>query len=156
MKQMNIPNEALVELAEEYLGKGKTFMFRAKGYSMRPFIEDNRDLIILDAIKRPLVVGDVILARTTGHTFVIHRIVKIDGDAYTLRGDGNIATELCYLKDIKAIIKGFKRKGRDTIEYTSGTRWRAYSYVWMRTLWLRPYLLAFYRHFCLRTHKVTP
>ena len=75
-----------------------------------------------------------------GH-FVLHRIVSIGGENVTLRGDGNINTESCRMKDIRAMATAFFRKGRSKPDKTSGLKWRIYSWWWTRMLPIRRYLL---------------
>ena len=81
--------------------------------------------------------------------YVFHRIVAIEGEAVTLRGDGNLAEEHCRLKDVKAGAIGFYRKGRKTMDRTDGWKWKAYSYCWTRLYPIRRYLLAIHRRLVL-------
>ena len=92
---------------------------------------------MLEALKK----GDQVL--TTGG--LVGRVVDIDGDKVTLRGDGNLNTEQCSLADIRGIATAFYRKGRSTPDYTSGRKWRIYSAIWTRLLPIRRYLLFIYR-----------
>lgn len=131
---------AIVQLMDE----GHTITLNLRGNSMRPFLEDNRDKGLLTKA-RDVRVGDAVLAEVTPLHFVLHRVVAIDGEAVTLRGDGNIGVEHCRLKDVKGAVIGFYRKGRDTLDRTDGRKWRVYSWLWMRLWPLRRYLLAFYR-----------
>ena len=116
---------------------------------MRPFLENGRDKAVLG---RPegVGVGDVVLARIGDGRYVLHRIVSIDGDGgVVLLGDGNLSTESCHMGSIVARALGFYRKGRSTIDSTSGMKWRAYSAIWMRLRPFRRYLLFVYRNvFC--------
>lgn len=113
---------------------------------MRPFLEDNRDKALLakpDEVK----IGDVVLAEISNGVYVLHRIVGIDTrqDIITLRGDGNINNETCRMENVKAIAKGFYRKGRDKLDSTDGRKWKTYSYIWTRLYPIRRYLLYLYR-----------
>ena len=119
---------------------------------MRPFLENDRDKALLvkaGAIK----VGDPVLAELRPKQFVLHRIIRIDGDCVTLRGDGNLGTESCRVNDVKASIIGFYRKGRDTLDRTDGIKWKVYSWIWMHLFPVRRYLLAAYRRIWLRFFK---
>lgn len=126
------------------LNEGHTVTINLKGYSMRPFLENGRDKALLTKPVNP-VVGDPVLAEVSPGRFVLHRIVRIDGDKVTLRGDGNIGVEHCHRKDISGAVIGFYRKGRKKIDRTDGRKWRAYSWIWMRLFPVRGYLLAVYR-----------
>ena len=139
-------NALLIPHFVEMLNEGHTVTFKLRGFSMRPFLEDGRDSVILS--KHTIVhKGDAVLAEIRPGTYVLHRIVNIDGDKVTLRGDGNLATEQCTLADIRGIATGFYRKGRSVPDYTSGRKWRIYSAIWTRLLPIRRYLLFIYRQF---------
>jgi hypothetical protein len=120
---------------------------------MRPFLEDGRDKALL---RKPasINVGDAVLAEIAPKRFVLHRIVDIQGDAVTLRGDGNIGVEHCTLSNVKATAIGFYRKGRSQLDSTSGRKWLLYSWLWTRLLPVRRYLLfAMHPHVPRRLQK---
>ena len=149
---VEIANEILIPEIVKMLNEGHTVTLRLKGVSMRPFLEDGRDKALLTKPVNPKV-GDPVLAEIEPKHFVIHRIIDIQGDNVTLRGDGNIGVEHCKLKDIQGAIIGFYRKGRDTLDRTDGRKWRIYSWLWTRLFPIRRYLLAFYRRIWLRFFK---
>lgn len=126
-------------MAEEH-----TVTLRLHGISMRPFLEDNRDKALIKKATSPHV-GDPVLAEITPRHYVLHRIIDIDNDNVTLRGDGNIGTEHCHLNDVKGAVIGFYRKGKTELDRTDGWKWKIYSSIWTRLFPLRRYLLAFYK-----------
>ncbi len=126
------------------IDEGHSVTIPLRGYSMRPFLEDRRDKAILEKAGN-IGVGDAVLAEITPGHFVLHRIVSIDGEDITLRGDGNIATERCRREDVKALATGFYRKGRKTPDMTCGRKWAVYSWIWTRLYPIRRYLLFGYR-----------
>lgn len=138
-------NAQLLPEVIRMIDEGHSVTLPLKGYSMRPFLEDGRDKAILKAISKPRK-GDAVLAEIEPKHFVLHRIVAIDGDNVTLRGDGNIGIERCRVSDIKAIATGFYRKGRQQPDRTDGRKWRAYSWIWTRLYPIRRYLLFIHRH----------
>lgn len=145
---MQIPNAILIPEIIRLLDEGHTVTLRLRGYSMRPFLEDDRDVALL--VKAETVkVGDPVLAEVSPRHYVFHRIVAIEGEAVTLRGDGNLAEEHCRLKDVKAGAIGFYRKGRKTMDRTDSWKWKAYSYCWTRLYPIRRYLLAIHRRLVL-------
>lgn len=150
-----MPNDVFLPQVVEILSEGHTVTLPLRGRSMRPFLEDGRDKALLEALSpADARVGDAVLAEISKGHFVLHRIVAIDGDQVTLRGDGNLATESCRLQDVKARVKAFFRKGRTTPDSTSGLKWRIYSWWWTRLLPLRRYLLfAFHPHIPQRFFK---
>ncbi len=141
---LKVSNYELMPQLIDYVEQGHTVSLVLNGYSMRPFLEDGRDVGVLakpDNVK----VGDAVLALTTDHRYVLHRIVGISGDNVILLGDGNRSVEHCSLADVKAKAIGFYRKGRKTMDRTDGRKWKVYSFFWTRLYPIRRYLLFVYR-----------
>ena len=150
-----LPNEQFLAFVVDELQTvpGKTVTLPLLGRSMRPFLEDGRDKASLIATTS-VNVGDAVLAEISKGHYVLHRVVGINGNNVTLRGDGNLNCEHCRLSDVKATALGFYRKGRDTLDSTSGRKWRIYSWLWMRLLPVRRYLLfALHPHIPARFKK---
>lgn len=144
VKNIQVANAVLLPEIVTLLEEGHTVTLRVKGFSMRPFLENGRDKALLAAINEPKV-GDAVLAEVKPKVYVLHRIVAIDGDNVTLRGDGNITNEYCKRDDVKGIALGFYRKGREQADMTDGKKWQRYSAIWMRLYPIRRYLLFAYR-----------
>ncbi|NPD92313.1 S24/S26 family peptidase [Xylanibacter muris] len=144
IKHKKISNSRFLPEVIRMIGNGHSVTIPLKGYSMRPFLEDDRDKAILSKV-RNLNIGDIALAEISPKTYVLHRIIGINGDNVVLRGDGNIACEHCRLSDIKAIATGFYRKGSNKPCLTSSRKWKAYSWIWTRLYPIRRYLLFIYR-----------
>lgn len=142
METKTLPNDQFIPFVIEELrsARGKTVTLPLSGYSMRPFLENGRDKALLVG-SGEVKVGDAVLAEVAQGCYVLHRVVRIEGDRVTLRGDGNLACEYCLLRDVKAKALGFYRKGRTTLDSTQGMKWRVYSWWWMRLLPIRRYLL---------------
>ncbi len=146
MNTRTIPNAQLIPQILEFVSQGRSVTFRVRGYSMRLFLEDKRDLVQLEAVSRPLKVRDVVLAEIAPKLYVLHRIIKIDGDVVTLKGDGNVVgTESCKLSDVKALAVAFYRKGRTKPDLVTGWKWRTYSSIWLALTPFRRYILGVYR-----------
>lgn len=146
-------NAVIIPEIIRIINEGHTVTLPLKGYSMRPFLEDRRDKALL-TMPGNIRVGDPVLAEVGPQHYVLHRIVKIDGDDIVLLGDGNLANEYCKKSDVKCAVLGFYRKRRTKLDRTDGTKWRLYSFLWMRLLPIRRYLLAFYRRIWLRIFPV--
>lgn len=137
-------NAILLPEVVKFLNEGKTVTLRLKGYSMRPFLENNRDKALLVKPSK-IAVGDPVLAEISPKHYVLHRIIKIEGNDVTLMGDGNLGVEYCKKENIVGAVIGFYRKDRKNLDRTDGWKWKLYSKVWMTLRPLRRYLLAFYR-----------
>ena len=134
----------IIEEAIRLVREGVNVTLPVKGLSMLPFIIGDKDSVILRGPGGVIDVGDVVLAWVDGCRYVVHRIIRIDGDHITLMGDGNLTTEHCTLNDIKARVTHVV-DAKDKTHYLYN-RWRMLgAKVWY---WLRPirrYLLAIYR-----------
>ncbi len=148
MKTVQYANSVFVPKIIELLDEGHTVTINLRGYSMRPYLENNRDKALIRKIGIPRK-GDIVLAETQPKVYVIHRIIKINGDDITLRGDGNMNCEYCKRSDLKGYVIGFYRKGRSTLEKTNSPGWILYSVVWNFLFPIRRYLLFIYRRLCV-------
>ncbi len=146
MEKKSFPNDMLLPEVVKMLDEKHTVTIRLQGYSMRPFLEHKRDKAVLASVTMSeLEVGDVILAEIRPGFFVLHRIVRIDGEAVTLCGDGNLQFEHCKLSDIKAKAVAFYRKDRTTADSIKSWKWKIYSWIWVKLFPIRRYLLYIYR-----------
>lgn len=141
---IELPNDIFLGEVKRLIAEGKDATLRVRGYSMRPFLEDRRDKIVLTRLTRTPQVGDAVLAEITPGKYVYHRIIHIEGDTAILKGDGNVrGTELCHISHIVAATKLLIRKGNPYSP--EGKVWRCYSVLWPRWPLARRVLLAFYR-----------
>ena len=118
--------------------------FVVRGYSMRPFLEHERDKVVLVPPRRPEV-GDVVLAEIGNETYALHRVIEIEDDTFIMRGDGNpLAMKERFTEEkIVGVAKAFIRKGK--LVSTDGLLWKRYSFVWNLLKPARRILLAIYR-----------
>ena len=100
MEHKVVSNHILVTEIDRLVNEGTQVSFVPKGNSMLPFIRGGLDSVVLmkDADVAPL---DIVLAKV-GKTYVIHRIIKIDGDRITLMGDGNIRGTFSHYDELPA------------------------------------------------------
>ena len=136
----------MLPLVGEYVNSGKTVILPLRGYSMRPYLEDNRDKALLAPVPERLRVGDVVLAHLnqTG-TYAMHRITATNGNTIIMCGDGNITPEVIERGDIIAIAKGFYRKGSTTLSSVEGRGYKLYWRIWLMLKPIRRYLLFAWR-----------
>ena len=130
-----VANKVLLTEVCNALLEGKKVRLRSRGDSMRPFIRDVVDVIILAPVGR-LRKGNIVLARIDGDNFVIHRIVNFSKDKVILAGDANLfVEEICDRKEVYGIAEGILRDGKEysLISYKSVLL----AYVWRLTLPLR-------------------
>ena len=140
---LEMPNELFLPEVCRMLEEGHTVTLRVRGNSMRPFLEDRRDSIVIERATH-FDVGDPVLAEVAPGRYVFHRIIALDGDAVTLMGDGNVrGTEHCTCRDVKATTVAFIRKGKRYAP--DGKAWQRYSRLWKRLTPVRRWILAVWR-----------
>lgn len=133
------------EIRRMFNEKGKSCVtFVVRGYSMRPFVEHERDKVILVPPRTPKV-GDVVLAEIAAKRYALHRVIKIKDGIYTMQGDGNPTSLVEHFTEEKIVgmAHAFIRKGK-VVPLTS-RKWRIYSTVWRVLKPMRRLLLAVYR-----------
>lgn len=140
---LELSNEVFLKEVCGLIADGHDVTLRVRGVSMRPFLEDRRDKIVLT---RPVIpkVGDAVLAEIAPGKYVYHRIIGIEKGRVTLKGDGNVSgTEQCGIEDVAASTKLLIRKGR--CYSPEGRAWRWYSALWPSCQLIRRVLLAIHR-----------
>ena len=142
----------IIEEAIRLVEDGVSVTFPVNGNSMLPFIIGGKESVILQP-PGLTDVGDVVLAWVEGGRYVVHRIIRIEGENVTLMGDGNlVGTERCTLTDIKARVTHVVDDKERTHDLYN--RWRklaAKMWFWLRPM--RRYLLAIYRRSRLNESK---
>lgn len=146
IKQKRVNNHLFMqEITRMFRQEGKkSVTFIVRGFSMRPFLEDGRDKVVLSPPREPKI-GDVVLAEISEKRYALHRVIKVENGIYTMRGDGNPPrmTEQFTQDKIIGLADGFIRKGK--FVSTDSRQWRCYSAVWNILKPLRRILLAIYR-----------
>jgi hypothetical protein len=86
-EELPISGAAMMELMQAVLGKGLAFRFRAKGFSMSPFIKDNDVITLLSLSSKPRL-GEVVAFRhPLSQRLVVHRVVHVRQEGCLIRGD---------------------------------------------------------------------
>ena len=136
--QHKVPNDILIPEIAKILNEGHQVLFTPGGVSMRPFIEGGRDAVLLKKADECRV-GDILLCRVGG-TYVLHRLIAIEGEHLTLMGDGNLqGTEHCTKADIIGKVMEIRSPKGRLKPCTRG-------WLWRKLLPCRPFLLKVYRH----------
>lgn len=145
MKTRNIANDVLIPEIKRFIDEGHTAIFRVRGNSMRLFLQDQRDKVVLAPCKE-VRENDVVLAEIRPGCYVLHRVIRKNGDSLTLQGDGNVkGTEHCSTANVIGIATAFIRKGRQHADSVEGWKWRTYSHLWLMLTPMRRYILGICR-----------
>lgn len=146
MNHVKIENKVFFPIIVDKLREGHTVTITARGYSMMPFIEHERDKLVFSQ-PGDIQVGDVVLAEINPGLYVCHRIDVLSGERVVLRGDGNIrGTEQCHRENILGMLIAVERNGK-MYDLRMSRTWKIYSAVWPRLLPWRRLLLSSYRLF---------
>ena len=96
-----ISSDEALEEAIKLVAEGVCVTIPVEGKSMLPFIVGGSDSAVLMPPEN-ISKGDVVLAWVGNH-YVVHRIVRMEGDELTLMGDGNVNLfEHCRTSDVRA------------------------------------------------------
>ena len=137
MGKVVLPNDVMLGEVSQLLHEGREVVMTPKGNSMRPFIRGQVDSVRL---QRPeeLKVGDIVLAHYDGR-YVLHRIIKIEGDQVTMMGDGNLqGVEQILKSDVTGVVV-------EIITPEGKRRKPSSGWIWRKLLPFRKYLLKIYR-----------
>jgi len=108
-------SEVLPELVKDVLSKRVECRFRAKGYSMSPFIKDG-DVITLSSLQGDLPrIGDVVaFIHPVNDKLVIHRVIEKRNGSYCVMGDNALGMDgLIPANNILGCVKEINRDGKN-------------------------------------------
>jgi signal peptidase I len=95
------------------LAKGCDFRFRARGWSMAPFIHDGDVICVSPFREKHPGVGDVVAyIQPDNEKLVVHRLVRRRGNEWLIQGD-NTLEESCELVPVANLIGRVTRIERD-------------------------------------------
>jgi len=110
---MALPARHFMPVIRDALERGQQVRMTARGSSMFPFIR-NGDMVALDPMETTAAVGDIVLVQCAaeGERYVLHRVVRVEGEAFYLRGD-------CQ-RDCEGPFTGKDILGRAVLVYRNG------------------------------------
>lgn len=131
----------LAPLISDCVNSGKKVKMRVTGTSMYPLLRDRTDVVELESFDK-LRKYDIVLHRRTNGKYIMHRIIKTDGDVLTIAGDFETEKEYpVYTQQVLARVTGF---WRDDNHYScKGLFFRTYSFLWVALFPHRHKILRF-------------
>lgn len=88
-------------------------VYKNNGDSMMPLLRENRDLVVIGAVTRPLKKNDVVLFKRDSGAYALHRITKVRRNGtYLIGGDNRCFSEPVPEKWIIGILTDVVRDGR--------------------------------------------
>ena len=114
--ELSLPRAALIELMQAALAKGAPFRFRAKGWSMAPFIRDGDVICVTPLPEAGPAVGEVVaFIRAESGQLLVHRVIARERGAYTIQGDNapGAADATVLREDMLGRVTQITRNGKD-------------------------------------------
>ncbi|MFB0564455.1 MAG: signal peptidase I [Candidatus Aminicenantaceae bacterium] len=112
--ELSLPGQELTRLLQAVLEKGASFRFRARGFSMFPFIKDG-DVITVDSLSggKPRL-GDVLVyVNPRTRKIVVHRMIGKRRDCYIIKGDNTPDSDgIIPRENILGRVKRVEREGK--------------------------------------------
>lgn len=125
------------------LEKHGAILYKNKGFSMKPFIRENKDAILIEKAES-FKKFDVVLFERKNGELVLHRIVEVRKGHYYILGDNCIDKEVVYHEQILGVMTKIIRDCK--IEILSSDK----SYMKKVKIW---YFLYPIRRFFLRAKR---
>ena len=142
--------EITTKSIEDIVEVGELFKIVVTGYSMLPLLGLRRDTIILRRIDgNEDISGRIAMFRNEKGHIVVHRVISVDNNMVTLRGDGNLyQVEQSPRTEIIALLESVIRENGKEVSCTS-KQWHRKERRWLALpLWMRRYILAILRRWC--------
>ena len=139
-----LANEIFFAQVETEISAGRSVRFKVKGHSMYPLLRDGKDEVTISPLTCDPSVYDIVLFRYRGK-HILHRIISVEGDTYTIQGDGiYISCEKCTREDIIGVVTQIHKKNGLEIN-TSWGLFRFNSWCWYKLFFMRRFILAVLR-----------
>lgn len=79
-------------------------VIRPKGYSMWPFIKNGEDVAVIRKFNNNVDLYDVIFYVRKSGDYVLHRVIDIDADGFTVCGDSQTNTEKVMRENVIGVL----------------------------------------------------
>ena len=148
-------SNSTIDRIEEVVDYGECFKVRVEGLSMLPMLGYDHDTIVVRRIdSNEPIMGRIVMCRTAPKHYVTHRVIKIEDDMVTMRGDGRLTYDTPISREcVVGIVEGVIRKNGKYKSCTSRS-WRLRERLWLaQPMLLRRLSLAVIRRWRRLTHR---
>ena len=124
---------------EELLARDGQVTTHVVGTSMLPLLHNRQSIVTVESVSRvPPRRGDVVLYKVSG-TYILHRVIRIQGGDYLIRGDNTWVMEHVPASALLATMTGFYRTPKGRLITRRDCLYRLYrlalpSYRWGRRI----------------------
>lgn len=108
---MNKSIQDLIPLMDETFALNQLFSFPVRGTSMRP-IFNTGDIVTLKKATE-IKKRDAIFYKRATDAYVLHRVIKINGNNLVVTGDNQVVFEIVPKDNVIGVVVSFKRKGKE-------------------------------------------
>lgn len=143
MQKLNISHLDFSSLSEDVLKRGSSFIFRAEGNSMRPFILPG-DMLTIEPISfSALQRGDIVFCRLPQNRIIVHRVIgrhrQPESDCLLIRGDG-LYQETEYVTDAQVLGRIVQVVRESKVIHLTGAMYRMGVFFWVKAYPISPFL----------------
>ncbi len=129
-KQLDVRMVSLSPIMEEVIAAGGTVELTVSGNSMFPMLKHRISRVKLSPAGK-LKIGDLPLYRRDNGAFVLHRIIRNNGETYSMCGDNQYILERGIRPDqIIAVMTAFSRDGKKWTK-SDNVLYIIYVRIWM-------------------------
>ena len=122
---------------EELLKKDGRVITHVVGGSMLPLLHERESIVIVEDVGRvPPRRGDVVLYKMGGR-YILHRVLRIEGEAYVIRGDNTWTLEHVPKTALLATMTGFFRRPKSRLTGRKNVVYRLYCLALPGIRWAR-------------------
>ncbi len=120
----------IAPIIDNALASGKKVILNVTGSSMYPMLLSTNDTVMLEKAENVKKYDVLLFKRKTTGKYILHRVIKIKDNVYTIAGDNETKKEYpVYPDEVVAKVCIYRRKGKS--HSTSGKRFWLYSRLWL-------------------------
>ncbi len=138
-------NEWMFTQVENALNARQDVRIRLVGWSMYPFLSPKTDILVLAPVQpeelRPM---DIVLAKV-GNNYILHRLIRQEGNNWLMQGDANIGIEeIVSPDDVIGKLVQVERNGNKVVDYNK-PQWKWKGRCWVCLSFCRGTILHLFR-----------
>ena len=140
---MIVPCRELMPVIRSALERGQRVRMTVNGASMSPFIRDG-DVVELEPMHSLPITGDILLVHCSVERYVLHRVSRVEGEVFFLRGDAQAHEEGPFTRGdlLGRVVKTY---GNGRVRAHDCGAWRLAGLAWVRSTPLGIWLLRLCR-----------
>lgn len=143
MRAVKVPVESLMEVIRLQLETAHLANLVVSGCSMLPMLREYKDTVQLKPITGRLKPGEIALYCRDNGSYVLHRVIRLSGEAYLFCGDNQAELETVRQDQLIAVVTGYTKKGK--LHSLQEPEYRIYCWFWVKLFCMRKYYIRLRR-----------